>query len=194
MGPAPCSVLRVARCAAWRIEPCKQTSSSVEPGAKRSPPPLLPAPEAACFSTAPELGRLRHLVARLAPQAASKRQLDALSKAEAAAAKAEEKAACQRDMLAEQVRASSISTAPKGDVMSEEWSRRERLRKLFALSNGQRSSGGAFGAVQAPSGSLCGALTTEQLGRVALLLTYQCLSQEYICVHITMMHISDVDI
>ena len=80
-------------------------SRTSDPRGRRSPPsPLLPALGAASFSTAPDLCRLRQLVARLSPQAASKRGLSARAKAEAAAAKEEEKAASQRDMLAEHVR------------------------------------------------------------------------------------------
>lgn len=101
--PPPCSALRGARRAAWRIESIARVSSSANPGAKRPPPPLLPAPEAASFCTAPRLGRVRHFVARLAPHAASRRELSARAKIEAAAAKAEETAARQRGQLAKQV-------------------------------------------------------------------------------------------
>ena len=58
---------------------------------RRAPPPLLPAPEAPCFSTAPEMGPLRHIIAQLSPLAASRRQLSAMEKEERAAAKREEK-------------------------------------------------------------------------------------------------------
>ena len=69
-------------CVPWRATPTTAASST----AGKSPPLLLPTPDAASFSTAPELGRLQHLVARLAPQAASKREFNALAEKEENAA------------------------------------------------------------------------------------------------------------
>ena len=108
--PAPCSILRGARCAAWRPTPSTLASSSVQSRTRRSPPLLLPAPEAATFSTAAgspdSLGRLRHLAARLSPQHASKGDINALVKKEEAAAR-------HRDQLAELVRLGSSPRSPR---------------------------------------------------------------------------------
>ena len=97
--PAPCSVMLGARCAAWRMRGTTTASSFADARSRRTPPPLLPAPGAPCFSTAPKMGPLRRIIAQLSPLAASKRMLSALAKEERAAAKREE----QRETLAEMV-------------------------------------------------------------------------------------------
>ena len=111
VSPAPCSVLRGACCAAWRLTEVTTASGPVDAHRMWAPPPQLPAPEAPRFSTALQMGPLRHFFAQLSTLAASNVQLSALAKGERAAVKREEKeerAAAKREeqryRLAELVR------------------------------------------------------------------------------------------
>lgn len=113
VAPAPRSILpgARARCAAWHRQKALTTVLSGSKNARSTrspPPPLLPAPDAAIFSTAakwPDLGRLQHFAAWLSPRQASERELAALIKREEAAAK-------YRDQVAELVRHKCLTDAP----------------------------------------------------------------------------------
>ena len=104
VSPAPCSDLQGTCFAAWRMTGPTTASGPVDACSIQAPPPQLPAPEVPRFSTALQLGPMRHFFAQLSTLAASNVQLSALAKEERAAGKREEKEARQRRTLAELVR------------------------------------------------------------------------------------------